>query len=136
MATYERHEIGARPQPGSAVGTIVFLLFGPIVWAGHFAFCYGMQSVACTLASVGQGGSIPVRIDGLIWLATLAAAGLIVAALLARRALASLLRADVWSASQSAFQRRTMSWLATLSLFAVIALAVGTLLIDSCALLR
>lgn len=136
MTTYEGDDIGAPPRSGSTVGTIVFLLFGPIVWSGHLAFCYGMQSVACALAGPSAIERDPLVIDILIWVATLAGAVLLVGALLAPRALATLLRADAWAAPQRTFQRRTMRGLAALSLLAIMATAAGTLLIASCAPLR
>ncbi|MGE0701058.1 MAG: hypothetical protein AB7O57_18325 [Hyphomicrobiaceae bacterium] len=116
---------------GSTVGTLAFMLVGPLIWAAHFTFAYGYQSVACAI-----GDRYPVLQDNIVLplvLATLLAAALLVFSLVLHPALETLARAASWQPPQIAFQRRVMLSLAVLSLFGVVAGGTAVLVLPPCA---
>lgn len=120
---------------GSTVGTILFMLLGPIVWAAQFTALYFSQSVLCQIGTV-KADAIGDTINLAIWLVTVAAASLIAAALLVPTRFEALLGADAWQTEQRDFHRRTMAVLSIMALLAIAAGASGTMLIDECGALR
>lgn len=116
---------------GSTLGTIAFLLLGPIVWAVHFGALYGVQSVACAVAS--SGGAARPWIIAFILVATIIALAVLGASLARPRHFEALLHARTWPEHQLAFQRRAMRVLVILSVFAVAAPATALPIIDACA---
>ncbi|MBU1209981.1 MAG: hypothetical protein KJ587_01760 [Alphaproteobacteria bacterium] len=129
-------DIGRPPRPGSTVGTIVYILLGPIIWAAHFTALYFGQSVTCQITGSGRPETIASAINLGIWAATAIAASLLAMALHSPARFEVLFGTDVWQSDQRGFHRQTMAVLSGLSLFAILAAASGTLLIDPCAVLR
>jgi hypothetical protein len=114
----------------SPVGTVFYILIGPIVWAAHFSVLYFIQSMLCAHGTAER--SVPIVIGA----ATLVAILPLAAAPLLRHKTAGLFRASGWGAESHAFHGRLMTGLAILSVAGVIWAAVPALLIDSCMPLR
>jgi hypothetical protein len=112
------------------------VLIGPIVWALHFTVIYAVHAFSCGLASDGRIAPMPVAILMAVWIATIAAIGLLGAALLAPERMALQLKTDVWSVPQRRFHRQTMSVLCLLSVVAILFAGASTLFVDVCALVR
>ncbi|KUO56395.1 MAG: hypothetical protein APF80_13680 [Alphaproteobacteria bacterium BRH_c36] len=136
MSERTGNDIGRPPRPGSTIGTIVYILLGPIVWAAHFTALYFGQSVICQITESGRLELMSPAIILGIWVATAIAASVLAMALHSPARFEVLLGTDVWQADQRGFHRQTMAVLAGLSLFAILAAASSTLLIDTCAVLR
>lgn len=135
MSDHTDKAISAPSRHGSTVGTLLFTLLGPVVWAAHFMTLYFFQSVLCEAES-GRGAPMIHTINLVIWLATAIAICTLAAALLAPARFEAFLHTDDWQPEQRAFHRQTMSILSVLSLFAITAGASGTGFIDTCAVLR
>ncbi len=131
-----RDETGSEQRRGSTLGTILYVLIGPIVWALHFTVLYAVHGFSCGLASDGRIAPMPVAILMAVWIATIAAIGLLGAALLAPERMALQLKTDVWSVPQRRFHRQTMSVLCLLSVVAILFAGASTLFVDVCALVR
>lgn len=118
------------------IRTLLYLLFGPIVWALHLTLVYGVQSVACAVAGPGlrplAGGLDPVQ---LTILAATAAALLALAG--GWRGLANPGGAMSEGVDErSHFIVDTMRLLLVLSALGIIAAGSATLVLPTCADLR
>jgi hypothetical protein len=119
---------------GSIVGTLIFILFGPIVWALHLMATYAGHASLC---DVGAG-----RPDLLAPLPVVLAAATMVAALLLGTAVVrpglvrSVLRAVPASSPEAGFATRVMQWLVLLSLFGVTFSGLAMLILPLCQQLR
>lgn len=113
--------------------TIFDVLFGPIVWAAHLTLIYGLQSVACALASPlapALFGLDPVQ---------LAIAALTAAALLAIAGRAAVARRPVGNTGEgelAAFLDAVMLLLALFSAFGIAGQGGVALIIPACLPLR
>jgi hypothetical protein len=117
----------------SAVGTLVFLALGPIVWALHFTLVYASQSTMCTLLVVpaSAGNATPIG-----W-----TVGAIVATSVAMLLLAMVRPLVVWrllarrlpDAGGTAFGVSVMRWLSMLSLLAMLYTLMALFTLPSCA---
>jgi hypothetical protein len=112
--------------------TLFGVLFGPIVWAAHLTLIYGLQSVACALASPSPAllGLDPVQ---------LAIAALTAAALLAIAAHSAVARQPAGNTGEeelAAFLDGAMLLLALLSAFGITGQGGAALIIPACPPLR
>lgn len=67
------HQVHQPREPRPAVRTLIYVLFGPIVWAVHLTIIYGLQSVACALTTTSRGGTSMDAVQLAIVSATIAA---------------------------------------------------------------
>ena len=105
-----------RPFRGSIIAALLSLSFGPIVWAAHLTFIYGIHTLACTSADVPV---LAATVIGLV------AISISIAVQRGKRESPSL-----------AFYRRTASWLAWLSAFGVASAGAAALIVAPCLALR
>ncbi|MBP2234677.1 nitrogen fixation/metabolism regulation signal transduction histidine kinase [Sinorhizobium kostiense] len=116
------------------VSAILFLLAGPILWAGHLLLVYGVQSVTCV---VGSGSVAPsALIRTLVVLVTLGAILLLCLALFFPGRLAHMLRYQTPDRDNHVFSVRVERLLILLSLPAVIWSGAAAFLLDACGLSR
>ena len=111
------------------MGTLVYLLLGPIAWAMHLMVVYGSHTLICAREG-GSGASETILAATLIVLAMLAAA--IAAPGAAQRALD---QSDS-NAVGYRFHRRVMRWLAFLSAVGVAWAGSTALIVGPCLSLR
>ena len=105
----------AAHQPGgSTVGTLVFILLGPIIWAAHLTLMYAAQSVLCAR---GLSGPVPLVVAG----TTLIGCAALIVVMVAPSGTARMLNAAHWREPQGTFNARLAVLLAALSLFGVCA---------------
>jgi hypothetical protein len=111
------------------MGMVVAVLFGPLVWAAHFAVLYGSHASVCAAAErdhAALGPLIPV-----FALATALALILVSLPLAFTRRFAALLFVAK-SEDETRFVRSLMRWLSGLSVVAVMANGVAVLLVPPC----
>lgn len=113
------------------LGTILFLMAGPILWAGDFTVIYGAQSSLCAFAALDQGA-----IGMLVSLATGAFILADLAALRWPQPLFRFLAGAAPPASEWPFILGVMRGLAALSALAMLYFAFASLLLPACAQLR
>lgn len=116
----------------STIGALLYVLFGPVVWAAHFTLIYGAQAMLCALAAESDP-SLAVR--GIVAALSAVALALLVAAALQPDRIYTALGAGPWPIATQNFQRRVMVLLMMLSLFGVVASA-ATASLPVCAALR
>ena len=119
-----------------AIGTLMFLLSGPIAWAAHFAVLYGLQSPMCAL-DIGEtpdGGNPTVT--ALIVLATLLLIGLPVLLAWRPQPVHRLLAGAPLSDEHVGFLIPVMRALVALSSLAMAYAGLAALLLPACAALR
>lgn len=120
---------------GSIVGTLLFMLFGPLIWAADLLVVYGGHASYCAAGDRLPGDAEAV-LPMLLWAAT-AAAGLIIAAGIVWPSLVrTVLRAMPATSPEAGFMERVMRWLALLSLFGVAFMGLALTLVPICAQLR
>lgn len=108
----------------SFVGSLLLVLFGPIVWAAHLFVIYGTHTIVCSQGVPGRTAAI------IIGSATLVA--LVLLAVVSRIA-----TAEAFGGDQSArFMRNTMMWLAGLSALAIMWAGGTALFLPACLALR
>lgn len=118
---------------GSMLGTFIYLLIGPIVWAFHLAAIYGSQ----LLCAVSQSGLFGTRlISSIVIAATVAALAPLAAAAWRPRAMARLLRVCTRSDKEIRFLDRVMRLLVTLAVAGIAWAGATALVIPPCAQLR
>lgn len=118
---------------GGIVGTILFMLFGPIVWAVHLGVSYALHAALCA-----ADDRLPLSPSDLPWLlggATAIAALALAAALAIPGTVRTTLRA-VNEGEQAAFATTVMRILSLLSLFGVAYFGLAMLVVPVCLPLR
>lgn len=131
----ERMQAGE--DPGSVASALVYLLLGPLVWAGHLFLVYAPQSMLCAFRLTGFAGAGPLLIEAVIGAVTLLAAIALVLAILFPRGTARLLRAAGFLRGENgAFMMLVMRLLAALSLAGVLWAGATLLWLPACAQLR
>lgn len=113
----------------TAAGALLYLLLGPILWAGHLTAIYGTQSVLCAKAAADA-------VPAIIAVVTALALALIAVAVLAPSRTARLFAGSAWSESTQRFMRNAMVTLALLSAFGIAAQGAIALFIPTCPALR
>lgn len=121
---------------GSTAGAIIFLLVGPIIWAGHFLFVYGPQSALCAFGSGAGGDGRAMAVTVLVAVVTIAALLLQFLALLRPRRLATLLRFRSAEQSERDFAVRVSRLLTALSMLGVAWAGSTVIVLDACGVLR
>ncbi len=116
------------------VSAILFLLAGPILWAGHLLLVYGVQSVTCVLGSGSVSPSALIQTS--VVLVTLAAILFLCLALFFPDRLAHMLRYETPDRHNHAFSIRVERFLSLLSLVGVIWSGAAVFLLDACGLPR
>lgn len=113
------------------IGTLVFLIAGPILWAINLTVIYGAQSSLCAF-----GAATPSAIALLIGGATLALGVASVMSLIWPQPLFRVLTGAVPPAEQWPFLRGVMRLLTALSILAAVYFGLAILLMPTCAPLR
>jgi hypothetical protein len=111
------------------MGVVIAVLFGPLVWAAHFALLYGSHASAC--AAAGRAGASLGPILPVFALTTGLALLLVSLPLAFPRRFAALLFAER-SEGEKRFVLSLMRWLAGLSVVAVLANGVAVLMVPPC----
>jgi hypothetical protein len=119
---------------GHTVGTIIYILFGPIVWAVHLLLIYGFQSAGCALTGYSRDLAF-YGTWGIVLITAIAALKLGFAAV-RPNLLERSLGADVWTGNLRAGNRAMMRLLAGLSIYAILASGLAPLIVPICASLR
>jgi hypothetical protein len=117
----------------SIVGTLIYIHFGPIVWALHLGFSYALHAAICE-----AGERLPLSPTALPWLlgAGTAAAGLaVIVGLLFPDLVGTPLHA-ARAGQTGAFVTSLMRFLALLSLFGVGYFGLSMLMVPICLPLR
>lgn len=119
---------------GSIVGTLVFMLFGPIVWALHLLVAYGTHASLCATAASEPVANAALHL--VLGGATIAAAiGLTIAAV--RPPLVRwMLRAVPATSAEAGFATNVMQILVLLSLLGVTFAGLAMMLLPLCSQLR
>jgi hypothetical protein len=119
-----------------AIGTLVFLCAGPLLWAAQLTLIYGPQSSLCAYGvGTSEGGSNPL-VAGLVLIVSAACMGLAAAALLKPGSAYELATGVRPSGETWPFLVWVMRALAALSLLAMLYAGLGALLLPACAQLR
>jgi hypothetical protein len=130
-------KIQAGDDPGSFAGALLFLLAGPLAWAGHLGLVYGTQSVLCAFRITGVARVDTLLIEAMIGVVTaLAAVMLMLAMWLPRNTARRLRAARFLNGENGAFMISVMRLLAALSLAGVLWAGATVLLLDPCPPLR
>lgn len=119
---------------GSLVRRLLFLLFGPLVWALHLGLAYATHAAVCA-----AGGRLGLAVGTLPWLlggVTLTALLALAAAFLRPAVLRRLLRMAPVSRNEETFATSLMRLLTLLSLAAVSYATLVLLTLPSCLELR
>ena len=125
------------PARSSSIGTLLYVMLGPIVWAAHLGVIYAFQSVACAVARDAVMADKATELSAFVIAgATLVAfAALCLCAVFRYRA-AALFGAAAWPEIQQRAHASMMRSLVLLSAFAVAAQAGVALLVPTCGTLR
>lgn len=117
---------------GSIAGSLVFLTFGPIVWAVHLGITYAGHAALCAVGPAETGGALPV----LLWVATLIALATLVVALARPALIRRLFRAMPETSPEAGFATTVMRFLSALSLLGVTFAGLAMLVLPLCQQLR
>lgn len=121
---------------GPIFGAILYILAGPIIWAGHLLLAYGPQSAVCAFRVTGyaeiERWVVPAFIGGLTLLSVAPLLFLLLRPLQAAR----LLRVADHAGDDRSFMRVVMQLLAALSLAGVIWAGGTAFILDPCGQLR
>lgn len=112
---------------------LLYLLTGPVVWAGHLFLVYAPQSALCAFRVTGVARVDPLLIEILVGIVTaLAAAALLAAIWLPRNTARRLRAAEYLQGENGAFMIAVMRLLAALSLCGVLWAGAAVLLLEAC----
>lgn len=115
----------------STVGTLIYLLAGPLTWGLHFTVIYGAQSTLCAV------GGAPDRAVALVMaIATITALALLAGIVARPDHVAAALGAGDWAPPVRLFQRRVMVLLAILSAFGIAGAGLAATFLPACAALH
>jgi hypothetical protein len=112
--------------PRSTVATILWLLFGPIVWATHLTTIYAAHALLCARGAVDAPASVAI-VATILALTFMAAAA---------KMAARPREAPGRHAEEQSFHRRVMLWLTALSALAVVWAGTAAAVIPACTPLR
>jgi hypothetical protein len=115
-------------------GTMVFVLFGPLIWAGHLLVAYGGHASLCEFEVLSLWG-FPV-VPVLLWGATGGALLALIFGLLWPGSIRRLLRAENDIEDENRWLEGLMRLLAALSLFGVVYAALAIFMVPYCGQLR
>lgn len=118
------------------IGTLIFIMTGPILWAAQLTLIYGSQSSLCAFGvGVGSGGNNPLAAGAVIG-ATVLCMILAGVALARPEASFGLITGVTTPGDQWRFLRAVMRILTGLSLLAMLYAGLGAVLLPACAQLR
>lgn len=117
----------------SAVGTLVFLALGPIVWALHFTLVYASQSTMCTLLVVHESAGINTPVAWTVGAIVAVSAAMLLLAMVRPLGIWRLLARRLPDARGAAFGVSVMRWLSLLSLLAMLYTLMALVTLPSCA---
>jgi hypothetical protein len=118
----------------SVTGTLVYLLFGPLLWAAHLTIIYGASTLICAM---GEGDPAAARDVGVVILVATAVALAVISFTAAYpRPARTLLKVRSNSASTAAFLDRAMQTLAVLSFIGIAWAGATVVMITPCGQLR
>jgi hypothetical protein len=124
------------PSNRQGIGTLIFILFGPIVWAVHLTLIYGGQSSLCAF-HVGEdksgGNTIVVAIILITTAVLIAAVGF---SAVRANFVHTLIARAAPCAEQIGFIVTIMRILAGLSILAMLYAGIGAVLLPACDQLR
>ncbi len=127
----------AGEDPAGVAPALIYLLAGPLLWAGHLFASYGLQSVLCALRSTGTTSVEPLLIELAVAAVTAIAAAALLLTLWRPRGTARLLRAAAFlDGENGAFMVSVMRLLSALSLAGVLWAGATLLLLPACPQLR
>jgi len=117
------------------IGTLIFILTGPLLWAGHLTAIYGSQSSMCAFGVGTSDGGQNLLVSGIIGVVTLAFVALIGVAMARPHTVLG------WLARREPPPDRTfLTWvmrlLAALSALAIIYAGAAAIILPACAQLR
>ncbi|WP_034885589.1 hypothetical protein [Ensifer aridi] len=121
------------PQPvrePPVASAILFLLTGPILWAGHLTLVYAFQSVTCAIGAFPSAATV---IPAFVALATLVAAMVLLVAIWAPE---RLTRYRSERGENQTFLRAVSRLLSVLSLTGVLWTGSAAFALDACGRLR
>lgn len=119
----------------SAIGTMLFVLYGPLLWALHFLVVYGGHASLCAVGVEAGVVGLPLPL-ALVWAATLLALAGIAAGLVWPRQVQGFLHAVSLVEIDNRLLVRIMRLLALLSFLAVVFAGLASLIVPYCAQLR
>tara|TARA_R110002124_G_scaffold16882_1_gene71372 strand:- start:10829 stop:11212 length:384 start_codon:yes stop_codon:yes gene_type:complete len=119
-----------------AIGTLIFLLLGPIAWGLHFGVLYGMQSSLCALEIGSSADGHNGLLTTLILATTLALMAVPVLAVWNGRATHGWLAGAPMASDSAAFVIGAARALTALSALAMAYSALAAVLLPACAQMR
>ena len=117
----------------STMGTLTYVLLGPILWSAHFAAMYGVQSTACAVGGSAAAGPVVATVAAL---ATAVVLLLLAGAVVRARTVGGWLHARPWPNPAQQFCDSAMRLLAMLSCVGTIWAGATVLLVPACPPLR
>lgn len=127
----------AGEDPAGVAPALIYLLVGPLLWAGHLFSSYALQSMLCALGITGTASVEPLLIELVVAAITAAVAAALLFALWRPHRTARLLRAaDFLDGENGAFMVSVMRLLSALSLVGVLWAGATLLLLQACPQLR
>ena len=121
---------------GPIAGTILYLLAGPLIWAGHLFLIYGQQSALCSFRFTGVADVDTWLIQAVAGGVTLLAALALLYLLWQPGQVARLFRATPHMDDDHSFHSKVMRLLSALSLAGVLWAGGSALMLDPCGPLR
>lgn len=123
--------------PASVAAALIYLLCGPLIWAGHLFLVYAPQSVLCAFRITGVASVDPLLIQLVVGVVTALSAAALVLALWLPHNTARLLRAAAFLEGENGpFMIGVMRLLAALSLAGVLWAGATILFLETCPQLR
>lgn len=113
------------------IGTLVFILVGPILWAVHLTVTYGAQSSLCAFDAASE-----TFITAMIIGSAAVFIGLTALAMLKERSCFALLAGTSPPDEQWPFLKTLMKLLGALSVLGMIYFSIASLILPACAQLR
>nr|CAD6438782.1 hypothetical protein REQ54_04750 [Rhizobium sp. Q54] len=120
----------------SVAGAILFMLIGPIAWAGHFLLVYGGQAALCAFQNSGIFILPQIYGSVLVVAVTVLVGAQLTYAAWKPESVARILRFDADEHDSQVFASRVMRLLTLLSLFGVFWAGAAAFFIDACGLGR
>lgn len=128
MAT-GRNELRLRPH-ASAIRTLIYIAFGPLIWALHLTAVYGAHALLCAR------GIAPAVALAVVLGVTAVALVLLASAIAVPRSARWIVRIGAEDGGDGGFHDRLMRLLAALSAFGVAWAGAAAVIVPACAQLR
>lgn len=118
------------------IGTLVFILVGPIVWAAHLTLIYGSHASLCALNMGEDGSGGNGAVAAIILFATIAGIAAVGFSAVRPGFVHALIARIAPSAEQVGFIVKIMRVLAGLSMLAMLYTSLGAVILPACEPLR